>query len=82
MILSRADALTLHLGVEDFAILFGGDLLTIFKLFLKVLSKSITRFRKSLMRTEISPAVSIISENVLEDLVTFFLLKFKEWQWQ
>ena len=34
------------------------------------------------MKKEISSAVSIPPESILEDLATFFVIKFKEWHWQ
>ena len=75
MILSRAEALTVHLVV---VILFG-VICSLFLICSLRFSKSLSRFSENLMRTEISPAVSITSESILDDLVTSFILKFKEW---
>ena len=67
MILSRADALTVHLVVESFVTLFG-VICSLFLICSLRFSKSFSRFGESLMSTEISPAVSITSESILEDL--------------
>ena len=78
MILSRADALTVHLVVESVCNFIWSDLFTILICSFRS-SKSFSRFVENLMRTEISPAVSITLESILEDLVTSVILKFKGW---
>ena len=81
MIQSRADALTVHLVVGSFVILYE-VICSLFLICSLRFSKSFSRFGENLMNIEISPAVSITSESISEDLLTSFILKFKGWQGQ
>ena len=54
----------------------GGDF-SLFAICSLRFSKSFSRFWAHFMREEISPVVCITSESILEDLVTRFILKFK-----